>query len=133
LGWQQYRLSAAGDNFRAFPLTNGTFTSPSCSPPNSCSVDTFPLFGASPVISWDGNNASSGIIWALDTNGYLANPPQPAVLHAYDSANLANEPYMSSSSGIGAAGPAVKFAVPTVANGKVYVGTQNELSVFGLQ
>jgi hypothetical protein len=96
------------------------------------SADTFPFFGASPVVSSNGSTA--GIVWALDTSGYVTS--SPAVLHAYDATNLANELYVSPSSTGGPAlpaGPAVKFAVPTVANGKVYIGTQNELSVFGLQ
>jgi hypothetical protein len=125
-------VAAAGDNLRALPLSNGILGSPSCSTPNSCSPDTFGLFGASPVISWDGTNAGSGMVWALDTSGYVT--PAPAILCAYDASNLSN-PLYSSSATAGdpqAAGPAVKFAVPTVANGKVYVGTQGELSVFGL-
>jgi hypothetical protein len=125
-------VAAAGDNLRALPLSSGMLSSPLCSPPSFCSADTFPFFGASPVISSNGSTA--GIVWALDTSGYVTS--SPAVLHAYDATNLANELYVSPSSTGGPAlpaGPAVKFAVPTVANGKVYIGTQNELSVFGLQ
>ena len=125
-------VAAAGDNLRALPLSSGMLSSPLCSQPSICSADTLPFFGASPVISSNGSTA--GIVWALDTSGYVTS--SPAVLHAYDATNLANELYVSPSSTGGAAlpaGPAVKFAVPTVANGKVYIGTQNELSVFGLQ
>jgi hypothetical protein len=125
-------VAAAGDNLRALPLSSGMLSSPSCSPPSLCSADTFPLFGASPVTSWDGTNAATGVIWALDTSGYLAVPPQPAILYAYKAADLTRL-YASPSSANDplAAGPATKFAVATVANGKVYVGTQSELSVFG--
>jgi hypothetical protein len=127
-------VAAADDSLKAFPLTNGTITSPSCPAPaipSSRSTATFDLFGASPVVS--SNGATTGIIWALDTSGYAGTvgSSAPAVLHAYDAGNLGNELYVSPSNGAGTAGPAIKFAVPTVANGKVYVGTQNELSVFG--
>jgi hypothetical protein len=77
------------------------------------------------------NGSTGGIVWALDTSGSATS--SAAILRAYDATNLANELYASPASGGGAAGLALKFTVPTVANGKVYIGTQNELSVFGLK
>jgi hypothetical protein len=135
-------LAAAFDSLKAFSLANGAFTSPVCpaaAVPSAQSTDILSFFGnsfgASPVISWDGSSAGTGIVWVVDTSGYSAGSPQPAILYAYKATDLSRL-YMSPSNLNGlppAAGPAVKFAVPTVANGKVYVGTQNELSVFGLQ
>ena len=93
--------------------------------------DMFGVPGASPAVS--SNGATNGIVWALDATNNSTNGSAngPAILFAYEANNL-NKLYSSPASGAGAAGNAVKFVVPTVANGKVYVGTQTELSVFGL-
>src|SRR6202035_4508332 len=51
-----------------------------------------------------------------------------SILRAYDATNLANELY--SSAGVNFGAP-VKFSVPTICNGKVFVGTTNSVAVFG--
>ena len=56
-----------------------------------------------------------------------------AVLRAYDPANLATEYWDSSLISGDAAGGYVKFSVPTVANGKVYVGNNGQITVYGLK
>ena len=84
---------------------------------------TFP--GSNPSVSAKGSQ--NGVVWVLDNASYCTNASPscgPTVLHAYDASNVAHELWNSSTVAADQAGNAVKFSVPTVANGKVYVGTR---------
>ncbi len=116
----------AGDNLKAFPLNNGLLATS----PSEVSGHIFQFPGCTPAPSANGN--TNGIIWAVDTSTYgvEASSLGPAVLYAYQAGTLSSL-WNSSQNGTDTAGDAVKFAVPTVANGKVYLGTQTELDVYG--
>jgi hypothetical protein len=122
-------LASGGGNLLSFSMSGGILAA---SPSAAQSPEKLGPQGATPVIS--SNGTSNAILWLIDSSGALATTNGPAILRAYDPNNLSNEIY---NSGMAAAsrdmaGLAVKFTVPTVANGKVYVGTQSELDVYGL-
>lgn len=122
----------SGDKLKAFSFNAGGSGMISMNP-TSQSANTFFFSGPTPSVS--ANGTSNGIVWALDNSQYGPPTPNgsgPSVLHAYDATNLGNELWNSSQGAGNAAGNAVKFTVPTVANGKVYVGTRTEIDVYGL-
>jgi hypothetical protein len=129
LFWNNAVYVAPGNgNLMSFPMSAGILAS---SPSASQSPETMGPQGATPVIS--SNGASGAILWLIDSSGALATPNTAAILRVFDPNNLSNEIYNSAmDSSRDKAGSAVKFTVPTVANGKVYVGTQTELDVYGL-
>jgi hypothetical protein len=129
LFWNNFVYLAAGNGrLKAFPLSGGLLGH---SPLASQSPETLGPQGATPVVSSSG--ASNGVIWLIDASGALASPNTPAILRAYDPNDLSREIYNSAMvPARDTAGLAVKFTVPAVGNGKVYVGTQSELDVYGL-
>jgi len=121
----------SNDVLKAYTLSNGLLGNS----PSSSSTTSFGFPGATPAISANGN--TNGIVWAIDATTQPSAPGTgggPAVLHAFDGTNVARELWNSSQApnNRDTAGKSVKFTVPTIANGKVYIGTQTELDVYGL-
>lgn len=114
-----------GDHLKRFELTNGLLSTTASS--SSAIASNFP--GATPVVS--SNGTEDGIVWAVRTDAYNSNGS--AVLYAFDASNLTAPIYESDlNPGRDDAGPATKFAVPVVTNGKVYVGAAYQVDVYGL-
>ena len=89
---------------------------------------------ATPSVSAKGN--TNGIVWTIDSNAFGTHnsgsrAAGPAILHAYDATNLGTELWNSTMGSGNTAGNAVKFTVPTIANGKVYVPTRGNDSTQG--
>jgi hypothetical protein len=116
--------NAVGDALTEFSLTNGLLSSNFVS--RSASIMGFP--GATPSVS--ANGVTNAIVWLIQTDAFSAKNGQ-AILHAYNATDLTQELYNSTTSRQ-PPGAAVKFAVPTIANGKVYVGAVHRLAVYGL-
>ncbi len=111
----------AGATLKAFALTNARLSAT----PASQTATQFGGPGTAAAVS--ANGTANGIVWAHENAG-------SAVLHAYDATNLAHELYNSTqaASGRDSFGSGNKFITPSIADGKVFVGTTTGVAVFGL-
>jgi hypothetical protein len=135
-GWRNWvYIGAVNAPLEAFQFfSNGKLPNT----PSVSSPQTFAYPGTTPMVS--ANGSSNGIVWALDNSKYFGgspsgkvNSPGPAVLHAYNASNISQELWNSAQAGSrDTCGTAIKFTVPTIANGHVYVGGANTVTVYGL-
>jgi outer membrane protein assembly factor BamB len=111
----------SGGTLKAFAISSAKLVSP----PGSQTATQFPYPGTAPSVS--ANVTANAIVWAHENSN-------PAVLHAYDAANLATELYNSNQAAGNRDqfGAGNKYITPTVADGKVFVGTTAGVAVFGL-
>jgi hypothetical protein len=120
--WQENVYFIANNDVpRQYSISGGVLQTP---PTTGTQGFGFP--GATPSISANGN--SNGILWAVERV-----PLGNAILHAYDASNVTRELYNSNQAGTrDQFGATVKFVIPTIANGRVYVAAKGHLVVFGL-
>lgn len=121
--------TGSGDYLKQYSITDGVVSAA----PVELTKNLF-LVGSTPSISADGTG--NGIVWAVERKDPISTRPgtQPAVLYAYNATDVSDTLYSSANAAQlrDQPGCANKFVTPTVAQGKVYVGTQNELDVYGV-
>lgn len=87
--------------------------------------------GATPSVS--ANGANNGIVWTLTSKHWNEPDRRPAVLRAYDANDITHELYSSEQNGKrDRAGVGLRFVIPMVAGGRVYVAAKGEVDVYGL-
>jgi hypothetical protein len=132
--WGYWRSSTAeyvygsGSNGRPTQwrlAANGTIVTP----PVARAPESFTFPGAVPVVSSNGSAAGSGIVWTIDAT-------KGAVLRAFDAADIGHEIWNSAADpardGLDDTNGFNHFDVPTIAGGRVFVGDQSHLEIYGL-
>jgi Malectin domain/Immunoglobulin domain/PQQ enzyme repeat len=110
--------ATTNDRLKAFTIINGKLS------PASSATNTLEYPGATPSIS--ANASSNGIVWSYNNSS-------PAVLGAYEAANVSHQLYHTNMAGTrDHFGNGNKFMTPTIAKGRVYVGTASGIAIFGL-
>ncbi len=102
--------------------------------PGTGTFNTTPVSSSSMPLSWPGsspsmssNNGGDPILWVYQASRNVG------ILRAFDPADLTTELYDTElSPDRDRTDGSVRFAVPTVAGGKVFVGSQNALDIYGL-
>jgi len=122
--------SIVGGYLKDWTLSNTCSPGPVCTTTGKHISRVKFLNGVTPAVSSNGATKGTGIVWAIETYNQ-ASGGNPAILYAFDALKL-TELYDTNQCGTqDTPGLAVKFTVPSVANGKVYIGTQGELDVYG--
>ena len=123
-------FSCDNDYIKSYQLTNGLLSLT----PISQSSEQY-LYPGAPL-SISANGSSNGILWVVERFGLDATgvgTTAPGVLRAYDPANLSTILYDSNQAGSrDTLDFAAKFSLPLVVNGKVFVASMSQLTVYGL-
>jgi hypothetical protein len=123
--WNHFLYVLSDDDvLRAFEVKDGKLSL------QAASGTSLPAVSDTPTVA--ANGSRDGVVWVLRSKVWNA-PDRPAVLYAYDATDVAHELYNSEqNSGRDRAGLALRFNIPTVMNGHVYVGAKHEVDVYGL-
>jgi PQQ-like domain len=128
-------MAVSGGRLMSFALQKGfvSATPEGIASPSSQSNEIYNFPSPTPMVT--ASPAGNAVVWTLDNSangaGFSAKLG-PAVLRAHDATQLGTTLYSSSSLPADAAGPALKFTVPVIANGHVYVGGGGQVTVYGL-
>jgi hypothetical protein len=125
-------IGEATDRLKSYQLSRGTLSA-------RATAETVEAFGypcVTPSISSSRSDPGTGIVWIIapaSCDGPGCAPRGPGVLRAYDATNIRVELYNSEQNATrDRLDSYVKFSVPTIANGRVFVGTQTSLNIYGL-
>jgi PQQ-like domain len=131
-------VAPAANSLMALPLTGGLFgaNAQSIAQASTLTAETYGYPGTTPSIS--ASPSGNAIVWVLDNTTFAnqgnngTSPAFPAPLRAYDATNLTHKLFDSTVLTANTNGNAVKYTLPVVANGHVYIGGGGQLTVYGL-